>query len=286
MHFLVKKRFIILLPAIFFVISASAQQDTAKLKNQFSIFNPTPESLLRDEIGADRPDETESPYTIDAGHFMYEADLFNYERQRTDEAIQSTYLLHQANLKFGLTNTMDFQIKVQSYGRQRSRSISSGNVQSKSGFGDVILRLKQNLYGNDHGNVSFGCMAYVKLPTNNYSDNKEYEGGIIIPLELKLPGEWKLGLQVEGDRLKDDVGNGMHTEFLQSAVISHKVFKNLKGFLETYYTYDFKGHEWRNFIDMALQYEISKKIMVDGGLYYGLQTQASKTYFFGLLVEI
>ena len=36
-------------------------------KNQYWLFNPTPDRLLR-EMTTDRPDITESPFTVDAGH--------------------------------------------------------------------------------------------------------------------------------------------------------------------------------------------------------------------------
>lgn len=266
--------------------TSNAQLDTAAVKNSYWLFKPTPEALLRDEIGADRPDETESPYTIDAGHFMYETDLFKYERENNAGVQQTQYLFHEANFKFGITNKMDFQVKIQSYGIQREREASTGAVTRSAGFGDISLRLKHNLYGNDHGHVAVGTMAYVKIPTNEFSDNQSWEGGIIFPVEIKLPNEWKLGVQIEGDRLKDSEGENMHTELLQSAVISHPVFKHFNAYAETYYTYDFKGHEWKNFVNAALQYEASKKVMFDAGVYYGLQAAASKSYFIGLLVEI
>lgn len=138
-----------------------AQTDTISLKKQFWLFNPTPESLMRDEIGADRPDETESPYTIDAGHFMYEADVFRYNREVDDDASKKQYLFHQANLKFGLTSAFYFQILIQSYGIQTDQSISSGLQTRREGVGDVNLRLKRNLYGNDHENLAVGAMTYV-----------------------------------------------------------------------------------------------------------------------------
>ena len=37
-------------------------------KNQYNLFNPTPDELMR-ELNADRPDKTDCPFTVDAGHF-------------------------------------------------------------------------------------------------------------------------------------------------------------------------------------------------------------------------
>jgi len=32
-----------------------------------------------------------------------------------------------------------------------------------------------------------------------------------LPMSFKLPGDWKLGTQIEADRMQDSDGSGMHT---------------------------------------------------------------------------
>ena len=46
-------------------------------KSSYTLFNPTPDRLLRD-MTTDRPDVTESPFTVDAGHIQIESNLFGY----------------------------------------------------------------------------------------------------------------------------------------------------------------------------------------------------------------
>src|SRR6185295_420185 len=46
-------------------------------KEGYTLFNPTPESLLRG-LNTDRPDVTESPFTVDAGHFQTELSFVEY----------------------------------------------------------------------------------------------------------------------------------------------------------------------------------------------------------------
>ena len=48
-------------------------------KSNYNLFNPTPNSLLR-ELSPDRPDATESPLTVDAGRFAVEMSLFDFRR--------------------------------------------------------------------------------------------------------------------------------------------------------------------------------------------------------------
>ena len=54
------------------------QQD----KSGYNLFRPTPDALLR-EMATDRPDRTESAYTVDAGHYQIEMDLLTYTYDRS-----------------------------------------------------------------------------------------------------------------------------------------------------------------------------------------------------------
>src|SRR5262249_21376096 len=50
-------------------------------KSVFNIFNPTPKEFLR-TMDTDGPGSTESPYTVDAGHFQVEMTLVDYTYDR------------------------------------------------------------------------------------------------------------------------------------------------------------------------------------------------------------
>ncbi len=271
-------RLAILLCGMFFIPSGYSGQEN-KEKN-YSLFNPVPERLMR-EMETDRPDVTESAYTVDAGHFQYETDLIRLTKERSDSREVSTVLVNHGNLKLGLTGSMAIQIGFETYGVQRERDLSSGSTRRTDGFGDINLRIKQNLIGNDHGNFVMAILPYIKFPTSGYDDESRLEGGLIVPMLYKLPGEWKLGFQVEVDRLKDLDQPAMHTELLQTLTISHSITKGIDGIAETYYTYDFKAHQLSNYINAAVEIDVAKDFKVDAGLNYGIQHQAQKHYFIG-----
>jgi hypothetical protein len=264
-----------------------AQQTSAKRQassSKYTLFNPVPKTLMRD-MDTDRPDITEAPETVDAGHFQFETDLINIERKRSDDKEQTTTLINQFNLKLGLTTTTALQVGFQSFGVQQERNLSGGDKATSRGVGDITVRLKQNLVGNDNGLFAMALLPYIKFPTAQYQSDGRFEGGFIVPMQMKLPGEWKIGMQVEGDRLKDEDMNTLHTEFLQSLTICHELAKHLDGLAETYYTYNFKDKHWANFLNAALQVEAAKDFKVDAGLNYGLQHDAEKTYFLGMSVR-
>jgi hypothetical protein len=269
---------------LFTVMSVPAlAQDTSR--SGYSIFKPMPRALMREEMEIDRPNITETPHTLEAGHFEYEADLFKYRRETTKETSQRLSLYNQANLKFGILTNTALQVIVQSYGKETNKDLTTGETHSTRGFGDITIRVKQNLLGNYKGNFSLALMPYIKLPTNRYSDNQSHEGGLLVPIVVKLPKDWKIGMQVEGDYLKDDDTPSHHTELLHSMVISHVFFHKLEAFGETYYTYNFKDHHINNFLDAALELEITRDFKVDAGINYGLQKSAHKDYFVGFALR-
>jgi hypothetical protein len=257
-------------------LAGNAQQQAIK----YSLFHPRPVVELRD-METDRPDVTESPFTVDAGHFQYETDLFRVLREKSDLIKSYSLLINQANLKIGITNSTALQIGFQTYGRMWHRNLASGEKTVSQGIGDLNLRVKQNLLGNDKGNFALALLPYVKFPTSRYDRESRYEYGLIVPMQFKLPGDWKLGMQIEADRLKDQDQQAMHTELLQSVTLAHALVNKLEGIAETHYTYDFKAHQWSNFLNAALQLELAKDVKLDAGFNYGIQQQAARHYFLG-----
>src|SRR5215218_10376638 len=83
---------------------ALAQAD----KSQYTLFNPTPRASMR-ELSTDRPDTTESPYTVDAGHFQFELSLVDFTRDDDGGVKSETLTALPANLKVGLLNNVDLQ---------------------------------------------------------------------------------------------------------------------------------------------------------------------------------
>src|SRR4051812_38172535 len=121
-------------------------------KANFSLFNPTPKDLLR-ELTTDRPDQTESPYTVDAGHFQLEMDLVTYGRDcfHSDGADtrQTDWTVAPINLKVGLLNSVDLQLLLDTYLHSKTEDRTARTHKANSGFGDVVTRLKINFWGND-----------------------------------------------------------------------------------------------------------------------------------------
>ena len=266
----------LILCGLLFPFQGSGQQTAPK---KYSLFDAVPRTQMR-EMETDRPDVTESPFTVDAGHFQLETDLIRTVREKSETTQTNTFLINQVNLKIGITGSTALQIGFQTYGRQSETELDSGEKEIKDGHGDFTLRIKQNLIGNDGGNFALALLPYVKFPISKYEESR-FEGGLIVPMQYQLPGEWHLGFQVEVDRLKDQDEQALHTEYLQTLTISHSIIKGLDGIAETYYTYDFKAHQFSNYINAAVQMDVARDFKLDAGLNLGIQHTAAKHYFIG-----
>src|SRR5580765_7874436 len=179
-------------------------------KSQYTLFNPTPRQLMR-ELNTDRPDKTESPFTLDAGHFQIEADILNYSYDRYNSARTDTRVetvsIAPLNLKVGLCNNVDFQLVIETYTSVRVHNVATGAVQKNRGFGDITPRLKWNLWGNDGGATALALMPFVKLPTNQDDlGNNSVEGGLIVPFAAQLPYDWDVGMTTVFGVNRDSVG--------------------------------------------------------------------------------
>lgn len=160
-------------------------------KKAYHLFKPTPKNLMRG-METDRPDITESAYSVDAGHFQIETDLLKYVHNKTDGIDTRQYFYNLANLKIGISNHSDLQLVVENYVVEKTTDLFL-NKTRKTGFGQVTLRYKQNIWGNDGGKTALAVMPYVTLPNGKFAESNSAEFGIIFPfaLELKKAGVWE-----------------------------------------------------------------------------------------------
>ena len=257
-----------------FAQSAGSSEPQAD-KRGFNLFNPTPASLLR-ELSTDRPDKTESPYTVDAGHFQAEIDLLTYSYDRDNGRTVESFAIAPTNFKIGLLNNMDLQIVVETYNIQRTRDRDARANEQISGFGDVTVRWKTNLWGNDGGNTAFGVMPFVKFPTNQHGlGNDAVEGGIILPLAVSLPGDFNLGAMTEVDFVQNEDSSDYHGEFINSITVSHSIVGELSGYVEFFSNVSTeRDAEWVGTFDFGFTYGIGPNIQLDAGMNVGLTRSA------------
>lgn len=258
--------------------AAAVEPAAAPDKSRFHLFNPVPGEWMR-EMSTDRPDKTESPFTVDAGHFQIEMDFITYSHDQHNPARDSTLVrswsVAPINLKAGLLHDVDLQLMLSTYNCVRTDSPTTG-VSRQRGFGDITARVKWNLWGNDGGTTAFALMPYVKLPTSqDQLGNRFVEGGLIAPLAVELPAGWGMGLMTQLDFVRDGDGRDYHPEFVNSITFSHDIVGNLGGYVEFFSSLSTeRGSSWVGTVDLGLTYALTKNIQLDAGANIGVTRAA------------
>jgi len=229
-------------------------------KSGYHLFNPVPAEQMR-ELSTDRPDRTESPYSVDAGHFQFEIDLLN--QTRNGEAVES--LMAGINAKAGLTDSIDLQVIAESL---VTSSLNGGPV--SSGYGDTTIRVKFNLFGNDEGDYALGIMPYYSLPTrSSVLGASEPVVGAAIPFAYPLPGGISGGIMLEPSLLIAEEGTFTDRfTFASMATFGKDLFGDVGGYLEFYN--EVSTQPWVATLDIGFTWGMNPNLQWDLGANIGL----------------
>ncbi len=259
------------------VMPARAASSPTGDKSSYNLFHPTPADQLR-EMSTDRPDQTESPYTVDAGHFQVEMDAVGavFDRNRSGGGdVQTTGWGTSLNLKAGLLNNVDIQFVLDPYAKVEVKDHTTGAKDTASGFGELQTRLKINLWGNDGGATALAIMPFVKWPVSASSlRNGKTEGGVIVPLAVELPAGWGSAVMTEFDFVANDTG-GYDTEFVNSITFSHDIVGKLGGYVEFFSVVSSAGDvDWQGQFDVGFTYAVNDNFQLDTGCNFGVTESA------------
>lgn len=247
------------------VMGQSAPPD----KSGYWLANPTPREHMR-VMSTDRPDATESPITVDAGHVQLEMSFVEFSRE-SDGGRRDTWTIAPLNCKIGVHNAVDVQLVFDPYEADREHA-----QPVVSGVGDLTVRIKVNLIGNDTGEFALAVMPFVKLPTGaSEVSNGAMEGGIIVPASFELPRQFSLGIMLELDAVRNSRGS-YDAELVHTAALGRELWGDLGGFVEYVGVATLKSDtDYRASVNAGLTYGVTPDIRLDGGVGIGLTDVAS-----------
>ena len=261
-------------------------------KSGYTLFHPAPDDQQRD-FNPDRPSQFTGPFTVDAGHFQLEMDLANYtlDRHNPERAPVDVDQWNAApfDLRVGLTNHTEIDVLYNGYLNLRTRDHAAHTDVTQSGFGDLMLLFKYNLFGNDGGTFAFGILPYLKIPTNTANlGNKRVEGGVELPLSINLPANFQAGIQVEFDAIRNDTDTRFEPAFTNIAYLGYTFLDKKFTFYGEFYSRVNVGSdsEVDGEMDTGLIYYVGKSAEVDFGCNFGV-TRAAPDFepFVGLSVR-
>lgn len=232
--------------------------------------DPTTDKPLRD-LAADRPDTTESPITVDKGHFQLETAFFGYTRDKNDNTDVRTYAVAESNIKYGLLDNMDLQVVLTPWLEEETETATTD--ETVNDFGDIEVRLKYNIYGNDGGDTALGLMPFVKIPTQTEVSNDRWEGGLILPGSWDVADTWGLGAQLQLDRIYEDDSGDMEWEFSHTVVAGFEVFDRVGTYVE-YVGIASEGGDYNVLASGGATYDLKEYVRLDVGTMVGLTDDA------------
>ena len=245
-------------------------------KSQYTLFNPTPIDLRR-PYNTDRPSKTDSAYTVDAGVFQIESDVWNWTLDYEEGVRTRTWIIGNSNFKLGLTNWMDLQVFPQFYVNKRTSGPGFGKRLEQNGFGDTTVRLKINLLGNDGGKLVIGFLSSLKIPTNTGdTGNHVWEPGFELPVSYSLPWGFTLFAQTRIDVLDKSRSSNMQVQWQNPIGLSRTIVGNLSGYVEFHDAVS--SVPWVGTLDTGLIYQVTPNFSIDVNSFFGL-TRSPTTMF-------
>lgn len=250
----------------------------------YTLFNPTPDSELRD-MSTDRPGAASSPFTVDAGHIQVETGIWSYswDHWSPDASLTRSRTLFSTNVKLGLTDWADLDVVIPASNSLVTRTpIGPGQSSrmSAQGFGDVLVGAKVNFFGNDNGEKQgFGLLGYVKAPTAASGlGNNMVEFTLVAPYSFGLPHDFSMTVQPGVGLLRNGQKQGYHGDYQLAAEIGHALFGSSTLSGQFGITLDREGDHnsaEQDTIAPALQWLVRPWLQLDGGVNVGIARAAT-----------
>lgn len=275
--------------AALIVCCAAIVRPAPALAQGYSLFRPVPREAMRD-LRTDRPDRTESPFTVDPGHLQIELDLVTHARDHGREGSlrfrDETIGILPVNIKVGLTPSVDIQFILDGFTVSRHVPLPAGGSTVDHGFADMLMtRVKVNLWGNDAGRTAFALLPHASL-VDAGDGGRRLDAGLILPLGIDAGRGWSVGLMAEADLTEQGDGSGRQAVLVGSATVGHSLGSGFGGYLEIYGARATGDGTWSATFDLGTTRAIGRDVQLDGGVNIGLTTAADGVaMFLGLTVR-
>lgn len=235
------------------------------------------------ELETDRPDKTENPHAVDAGRFQLEMDVatFTSDLDKASDTRTRTLNLAPFNLKYGIDRRTDVQLVFDSYLRESNTDRATGTRETQSGIGDLTIRLKRNLWGNDGGDSAMAVMPFIKLPTNTHGlGTGSVEFGLIAPLTVDLSDKVDLAMMTEIDLVEQQDGAGLTPSFVNSASLGVELTDKLGVYTELFTEKRNDDPDWAVTFDLGATLKLNDDLELDAGANLGLTDAADDVMVF------
>ncbi|MEP6936440.1 MAG: transporter [Chthoniobacterales bacterium] len=230
-----------------------------------------------------------SPYTVNTGHVQVESYVVGYaygrDRRAGGDTRTSSWNIAPTTFKYGALDNLDFELEISPYTSVRTNDRVARSVQRQSGFGDIRVNAKLNLWGNDSGSSAVALLPSIKFPTaQNGLGNDTFEGGLAIPIALELPRDWWLFFSPGLSVVQKGNATGYTAAFGDTASLWHQLVGDLSAYVEFANDIGFDAPEqWYGTVDLGCTYMLGHNVQLDAGVLLGVtRTAPDVNPFLGL----
>jgi hypothetical protein len=248
-------------------------------KSQYTLFNPVPDNQLRD-MDTDRPNRTNTPTTIDAGHVQFEVGGFDYtfdrDKYQGANSRSDDFNFGEVNARVGVTDHIEVNVLVDPLDVVRNTDFTAGVSQRQSGVGDVIVGGKINLIGaesiDDPWTVSLAVQPEFKFPSARRNiGNGHAEASLGVPLAVNLPDGFHFSFQTTPGWERNDTNTGDRLGWQNAVSVDRNVIPNLDLYVEYWSHLSTARHQIaQQTIDVGVLYTVNSSLQIDTGLFLGL----------------
>lgn len=232
------------------------------------------------DLSTDRPDRTESAYTVPQGMWQVELDFANWTTNEDAGVETETLAVAPFNFKYGFGANTDIQFVVEPY--VQSNMTGLGLDESVSGFGEVTVRVKQNIWGNDGGSTALAVMPFVTFPTADdaLGGGDDVAGGVIVPLAIEIGEGMGAGLMVQVNAMKDS-SDDYAPELVLSGTFAIDLTEQFGAYVELYASkFDDIGEETLATFDAGMTFSPESNLQFDAGANVGLNEHTDDLQIF------
>lgn len=236
-------------------------------------------------MATDRPNITNTPTTIDAGHVQLEAGIVDYaydrDRYQGADADINGLSVGQFNFRLGVLNNLELNAAVDSYDFVHVHDKVTGINKDAGSFGDTVVGGKINFWGNELGEKvwdnAFAIQPQFKFPTAR-SDvgNGRFEALVNFPFIINLPRGFHLAYQPAVLYERSIYNTGCVAGMQNAICVDHMIGKWIDVFAEYAVEATSESHvKAPQIIDVGCAYALSDNITFDTDLNFGLNNAAN-----------
>ena len=279
------KSYWLLLVLLALSVPAYAQRPEKGVKvDGYSIFNPTPPDSMR-KLNPDRPGITESPFTVEPGHVQIEGDFLRLLTGRSQGVRSRTWQVAPLIIKLGITDQFDFQVGIEPYVMEKGTS-PDAPTERRSSFGDLTLRVKRNLFGDDdETRAAMGITGFVRLPTGGNIGSGGTEIGLIIPFNYHLTDDWDISAQLEGDRNYDPETSRHYFQLVPAITAEHSFTNTIGAYGEVLGRWNARENSWQAIVNFGPKFQLSKNAQLDMGTILPFTRDTEREFFVGITIK-